>query len=59
MKRKKRPATEGYAYTFHGSYNSKAKAESKAKKRDRFLISRVPRGMNKRRYIVLTERVPF
>ena len=59
MKRKKRPATEGYAYTFHGSFSSKQKAESKAKKRDGFLISRVPRGMNKRRYIVLTERVPF
>jgi len=59
MKRKKRPATEGYAYTFHGSFSSKAKAESKAKKRDGFLISRVPRGMNKRRYIVLTERMPF
>ena len=59
MKRKKKAATEGYAYTFHGSYSSKAKAESKAKKRDGFLISRVPRGTNKRRYIVLTERVPF
>ena len=44
---------------FHGSYNSKDKAEAKAKKRGGFLISRVPRGMRKRRYIVLTERVPF
>jgi len=60
MKRKKkRPATEGYAYTFHGSFSSREKAESKARKRDGFLISRVPRGMKKRRYIVLTERVPF
>ena len=59
MKRKKKPATDGYAYTFHGSFTSKAKAENKAKKRDGFLISRVPRGTNKRRYIVLTERVPF
>lgn len=59
MKRKKKPATDGYAYTFHGSFTSKAKAKSKAKKRDGFLISRVPRGTNKRRYIVLTERVPF
>jgi hypothetical protein len=59
MKRKKKPATDGYAYTFHGSFTSKAKAESKAKKRDGFLISRVPRGTSKRRYIVLTERVPF
>lgn len=59
MKRKKKPATDGYAYAFHGSFTSKAKAESKAKKRDGFLISRVPRGTNKRRYIVLTERVPF
>jgi len=60
MKRKKkRPATEGYAYTFHGSFSSKEKAENKALKRDGFLISRVPRGMKKRRYIVLTERVPF
>lgn len=59
MKRKKRPATEGYAYTFHGSFSSKEKAEHKARKRDGFLISRVPRSMKKRRYIVLTERVPF
>ena len=59
MKRKKKPAGEGYAYMFHGSYSSKEKAESKAKKRDGFLISRVPRGMRRRRYIVLTERVPF
>jgi hypothetical protein len=59
MKRKKRPAGEGYAYTFHGSYSSKEKAQSKAKKRDGFLISRIPRGTKKRRYIVLTERVPF
>lgn len=59
MKRKKKPAGEGYAFTFHGSYNSKEKAERKAFKRDGFLISRVPRGMKKRRYIVLTERVPF
>jgi hypothetical protein len=44
---------------FHGSYSSKDKAESKARKRGGFLISRVPRGMNKRRYIVLTERTPF
>lgn len=59
MKRKKKPAGEGFAYTFHGSYNSKQQAETKAKKRGGFLISRVPRGMRKRRYIVLTERVPF
>jgi len=31
---------EGYAYMFHGSYSSKEKAESKARKRDGFLISR-------------------
>ena len=59
MKRKKQPAGEGYAYTFHGSYSAKAKAERKARKRDGFVISRVPRGTRKRRYIVLTERVPF
>jgi len=59
MKRKKKQATEGYAYTFHGSFSSKGKAENKARKRDGFLISRVPRGMKRRRYIVLTERVPF
>jgi hypothetical protein len=59
MKRNKKPAGEGYAFTFHGSYSSKEKAERKAVKRDGFLISRVPRGMKKRRYIVLTERVPF
>jgi hypothetical protein len=58
MKRKKKPAGEGYAYMFHGSFTSKDKAEAKARKRDGFLISRVPRGMKKRRYIVLTERVP-
>jgi hypothetical protein len=59
MKRKKKPAGDGYAFTFHGSYSSKEKAESKARKRDGFLISRIPRGTRKRRYIVLTERVPF
>lgn len=59
MKRKKRPASEGFAFTFHGSYSSRERAESKAKKRGGFLISRIPRGMRKRRYIVLTERVPF
>jgi hypothetical protein len=58
MKRKKKTAGEGYSYMFHGSYTSKQKAEAKARKRDGFLISRVPRGM-KRRYIVLTPRVPF
>ena len=30
MKRKKKPAWEGYAYMFHGSFSSKEKAESKA-----------------------------
>ena len=59
MKRKKNPAGEGYAYMFHGSFTSKDKAEVKARRRDGFLISRVPRGMKKRRYIVLTERPPF
>jgi hypothetical protein len=59
MKRKKRPAGEGYAFTFHGSYSSKEEAERKARKRDGFLISRIPRGMKRGRYIVLTERVPF
>ncbi len=59
MKRKKKSAGEGYAHMFHGSYSSKEKAESKARRRDGFLISRVPRGMRKRRYIVLTERTPF
>lgn len=59
MKRRKRPAGEGFAYLFHGSFNSKAKAEAKAKRRGGFLIRRIPRGMRKRRYIVLTERVPF
>lgn len=59
MKRKKKPAGEGFAYMFHGSYSSKERAEAKAKKRGGFFISRRPRGMRKRRYIVLTERVPF
>jgi hypothetical protein len=59
MKREKRRAGEGYAFVFHGSFSSKQKAESKARRRGGFLISRVPRGMKKRRYIVLTERVPF
>jgi hypothetical protein len=56
---KKKPAGEGYAFMFHGSYSSKDKAEGKARKRGGFLISRVPHGMSKRRYIVLTERTPF
>lgn len=59
MKRKRKAAGDGYAYTFHGSYAAKSKAEAKARKRGGFLISRIPRGMRKRRYIVLTERVPF
>jgi hypothetical protein len=59
MKRKRKPAGEGYAFMFHGSYTAKNKAEAKAKKREGFVISRVPRGTHKRRYIVLTERVPF
>ncbi|MGO9338424.1 MAG: hypothetical protein ACLPH3_23515 [Terracidiphilus sp.] len=59
MKRKKRPASEGYAFMFHGSFSSKEKAEAKTRKRGGFLISRIPRGMRKRRYIVLTEKVPF
>jgi len=59
MKRKKEPASDGYAFTFHGSFTARGKAEARAKKRDGFVISRVPRGMRKRRYIVMTERVPF
>jgi hypothetical protein len=60
MKRKrKKSAGEGYAYAFHGSYSEKSKAESKAKRRGGWLISRIPRGTSKRRFIVLTERVPF
>jgi len=59
MRHKKRPAGDGYAYTFHGSYTTKGKAEAKARKRSGFLISRIPRGTKKRRYVVLTERVPF
>ena len=59
MKRKRKPAGEGFAYIFHGSYNSQQQAKAKAKRRGGFLISRIPRGMRKRRYIVLTERVPF
>ena len=59
MKRRKRQASDGYAYTFHGSFSSKDRAEAKAKRRGGFILSRIPRGMRKRRYIVLTERVPF
>ena len=59
MRRGKKPAGEGYAFMFHGSYTSKGKAETKARKRGGLLISRVPRGMSTRRYIVLTERTPF
>ena len=59
MRRNRKRASEGYAYTFHGSYIDKQKAEAKADKRKGFVISRVPRGMNRRRYIVLTERTPF
>ena len=59
MKRKKKPAGEGYAYAFHGSFTEREKAERKAKRRGGWMISRIPRGMSQRRYIVLTERVPF
>ena len=58
-RRKRKHSSEGYAYTFHGSYLDKQKAEAKAAKRRGFIISRVPRGMNRRRYIALTERTPF
>jgi hypothetical protein len=59
MKRQKRPAGEGYAFTFHGSYTDQKKADAKARRRGGFVINRKPRDMKKRRYIVLTERVPF
>jgi len=58
-KPRRRPSSEGYAVSFHGSYRDKAPAENKAKKRGGFVISRVPRGTSKRRYIVCAERVPF
>ena len=58
-KRTRKPASDGYAFTFHGSYTAKDKAEAKAKRRGGFIISRVPRGTSRRRYIVLTETVPF
>jgi hypothetical protein len=57
--RKKRHASEGYAYLFHGSFRDKDKAQRKARSRDGFVISRVPRGTSKRRYIVLSGRGPF
>lgn len=59
MKKKHRPSGDGYAVTFHGSYNSKDKAIAKAKKRDGVVLSRLPRGMKRRRYIVITGKVPF
>ncbi len=59
MRRKRKHAGEGNIFMFHGSYSAKDKAEAKARKRGGFLISRIPRGMKKRRYIVLTERLPF
>lgn len=60
MKRKKkRTAGEGTYYSFYGAFTDKDKAERKAKKRGGFVISRVPRGQHKRRYIVLGEKVPF
>lgn len=59
MTRKRKAASDGFAFTFHGSYSSKEKAERKARRRGGFLISRIPRGTRKRRYIVLTEKVPF
>lgn len=58
-KRTRKPATDGFAYSFHGSYRNKEDAAKKAKKRGGFVISRVPYGSNKRRYIVLAESVPF
>ena len=58
-KRKSKRASNGYAFTFHGAYSTKGDAEAKAQKRGGFFISRVPRGTHKRRYIVLTEKVPF
>jgi hypothetical protein len=54
--RKKKPAGEGFAYTFHGAFSRRSDAEAKARKRGGFIISRVPRTMRKRRYIVVTDR---
>ncbi len=59
VKKQKKPASDGYAFSFHGSYLSKDAAQKKAKKRGGFVISRFPRGQRKRRYIVLAEQVPF
>lgn len=58
-RRKRRTAGDGTFYSFHGAFSDKSKAEAKAKKRRGFVISRVPRGQHKRRYIVLGEKVPF
>lgn len=58
-KKRRRGAGEGTFYSFHGAFTNKEKAEAKAKKARGFVISRVPRGQNKRRYIVLGEKVPF
>ncbi len=43
MKRRKKPAGEGYAFTFHGSYTEKESRNQGSEAR-RFLISRIPRG---------------
>jgi hypothetical protein len=62
-RRRKNYPTEGTYVEFHGSYSSKGRAVAKARtvkgKYGKGWIKEVrPRGMG-RRYVVMTERVPF
>jgi hypothetical protein len=58
-KAKKRRATVGGLYEFHGSFTSKAKAEERARARGGFFKACKNKGAGLR-YVVMTEsKVPF
>jgi hypothetical protein len=63
-KTRKRRATQGMGYDFHGAFASKADALAKARRRKGWVVKRWMRGQSKPRYVVLTntrysEKVPF
>jgi hypothetical protein len=57
-KRRKKRASAGLGYMFHGAFTSLAAADRRAKKRKGFVLKRTLPGRG-RRYIVMTERAPF
>ena len=58
----KRPAGEGYAWEFHGAYNSEAKAKEKARKVGGWYQKKSIRrrdGARYKRWVVMTAGTPF